>query len=182
MGETYHSQWYVSTYSLILTIPDSKTQFTTYFSSSSDWLCCSALARATAPMSVRPLSLRLQWSIIRHEHTWVRSTIYKFHVFVAMAMTTPPSPAGTIHATVLVHQISHNHKKNSLSMHTKRFFVSLVPRPRPAFRRLQYRKAVESLVSFLTWAWRNRKMAKFCRTNRLRFAYFKPTTRSTLGV
>ena len=51
------------------------------------------------------------WSIIRHEHTWVRSTIYKFHVFVTMAMTTPPSPAGTIHATVLVHQIPHNHKK-----------------------------------------------------------------------
>ena len=29
--------------------------------------------------------------VCRHEHTSVRSTIYKLHVFVAMAMTTPPS-------------------------------------------------------------------------------------------
>ena len=32
----------------------------------------------------------------------------------------------------------------------KTFMPSLVPRPRPAFHRLQYRKAGEGLVSFLT--------------------------------
>ena len=59
---------------------------------------------------------------------------------------------------------------------------SLVPRPRPAFRHLQYGKAGEVLVSFLTWAWCNWKMAELCKTNRLRFMYFRLTTRSTLGV
>ena len=48
--------------------------FITHFSSFSNLLCCSALARAMAPVSVRPLSLRLQWVIIRYEHTWARST------------------------------------------------------------------------------------------------------------
>ena len=47
-------------------------QFTTHFSTSSDLLCCSALTRATAPVAVRSLFLRLQWDIMRHEHTWVR--------------------------------------------------------------------------------------------------------------
>ena len=39
------------------------TQFTTYFSSSSDVLCCSALARAMTPVSVRPLRWRLHGSM-----------------------------------------------------------------------------------------------------------------------
>ena len=49
---------------------------------------------------------------------------------------------------------------------------SLVPRPRTAFLSLAVRKGRESLVSFLTWAWRNQQVAKICRTNRLRFAFF----------
>ena len=57
--------------------------------------------------------------VCRHEHTWDRLTLNKFHLFVAMAMTIPPAPAGTIHATVLVHQIV----QNSFSMHTKRLIV-----------------------------------------------------------
>ena len=45
------------------------TQFTTHFNSSSDLLSCSALARATAPVSVRSLSLRLQtWTHEVHLH------------------------------------------------------------------------------------------------------------------
>ena len=36
------------------------TQFTTHFSSSSDLLCCSALARAMVPVAVRSLCWRLQ--------------------------------------------------------------------------------------------------------------------------
>ena len=43
----------------------------THFSSSSDLLCCSALARAKTPVAVRPLALRLQWGM----QTWVRSTL-----------------------------------------------------------------------------------------------------------
>ena len=35
--------------------------FNTHFSSSSDLLCCSALARTMAPVEVRPLCFRLQW-------------------------------------------------------------------------------------------------------------------------
>ena len=46
-------------------------QFTTHFSTSSDLLCCNALARVNTPVAVRSLSLRLQWSIIRHEQTAV---------------------------------------------------------------------------------------------------------------
>ena len=49
-------------------------EFTTHFNSSSDLLYCIALARAMAPVEVRPLALRLQWSVIRHEHTLVRSS------------------------------------------------------------------------------------------------------------
>ena len=41
----------------------------THFNSLSDLLCCSALARAAAPAAVSLLSLRLQWDVIRHEHT-----------------------------------------------------------------------------------------------------------------
>ena len=37
------------------------TQFTTHFSSSSDLLRSSALARAMAPVPVRPLALRSQY-------------------------------------------------------------------------------------------------------------------------
>ena len=36
-----------------------KEQLTTHFNTSTDLLCCSALARAMAPVSVRLLSLRL---------------------------------------------------------------------------------------------------------------------------
>ena len=36
---------------------------------------------------------------------------------------------------------------------------------------LLLQKSGESLVSFLTWAWCNRKMTKICRTNRLHFTY-----------
>ena len=50
---------------------------------------------------------------------------------------------------------------------------SLVPRPRPAFRHLQYGKR-GSLVSFLTWGWCNRQMAKNFR--------IQWTISSTLGV
>ena len=42
-------------------------QCRTHFSSSSDLLCCSALARALVPVSVRPLVLRLPWIMVRHE-------------------------------------------------------------------------------------------------------------------
>jgi len=38
--------------------------FNTHFSSSSDLLCCSALARAMAPVEVRLLWFRLQWGNI----------------------------------------------------------------------------------------------------------------------
>ena len=54
--------------SSILPFPDSNQklvkrhiQFRTYFSSSSDLLCCSALAKAMAPVAVRLLCLRLYW-------------------------------------------------------------------------------------------------------------------------
>ena len=40
-------------------------QFTTHFNSPSDLLCCSALARAMAPVAVRSLLLRLQQGTIR---------------------------------------------------------------------------------------------------------------------
>ena len=62
------------------------------------------------------------------------------------------------------------------------FMCSFVPRLRQAFCRLQYKKTWEALVSFLTWAWHNQKMAKICRTNRLCFTCFQLTTRSMLGV
>ena len=55
--------WPYSTYSYVQNI----NHFTTHFSSSNDLFCFSALARTIAPVSVRSLSLRLQWSIIRHE-------------------------------------------------------------------------------------------------------------------
>ena len=63
--------WPYSTYSYVQNI----NHFTTHFSSSNDLFCFSALARAMAPVLVRPLFLRLQWGIIRHEHTWVRSIL-----------------------------------------------------------------------------------------------------------
>ena len=44
-----------------LTFLEPSNHFITHFSSSRDLLCCSALARAMAPVSVRSLSLRLQW-------------------------------------------------------------------------------------------------------------------------
>ena len=47
--------------------------FNTHFSSSSDLLCCSALARTITPVEVRPLWFRLQWG-----NTLVTSTITKF--------------------------------------------------------------------------------------------------------
>ena len=46
-------------------IGKANTQFTAHFNSSRDLLCCSALARAMAPVAVRPMSLRLQWNMYR---------------------------------------------------------------------------------------------------------------------
>ena len=43
-----------------------------------------------------------------------------------------------------------NWKKTVGQFNTRWVTSSLVPRPRPAFRRLQYGKAGEGLVSFLT--------------------------------
>ena len=54
----------------------------------------------------------------------------------------------------------------------ERLNTSLVPRPHPAFCCLQY--------NFIH-VWCN-KMEKFCRTNRLHFAYFQATTHSMLSV
>ena len=47
---------------------------------------------------------------------------------------------------------------------------SLVPRPHPAFRCLQYRKR-ESLVSSLMWAWHNWQLAKKFRMKKWSFTY-----------
>ena len=38
-----------------------------YFSSSSDLFCCSAVANTSAPVEVRALYLRLQWRMYRSE-------------------------------------------------------------------------------------------------------------------
>ena len=60
--------------------------------------------------------------------------------------------------------------------------ASLVPRSRLSFPSLAVWKSGESLVSFLTWAGHNQKMAKIRQTNRLRSTYFQLTARSMLGV
>ena len=56
---------------------------------------------------------------------------------------------------------------------------SLVSRPLPAFRHLQYGKAGRARYLF---SHEHDTLVKFCRTNRLRFAYFQLTTHSTLSV
>ena len=60
--------------------------------------------------------------------------------------------------------------------------VSLVPRPRPAFCHFQYGKAGRTWY-LLTWVWCtcSQKMVKICRTNRLHFRHFQPTTCSVLS-
>ena len=72
-------------------------QFVTHFSFSSDLLCWSAVARAVAPVGVRPLWFRLQWG----KHTWVRST---FHVSVAMARTITITTITYTHPQYLLHR------------------------------------------------------------------------------
>ena len=90
MGETYHSQWYMSTYSSTFTFSDNKTlilQLTSVFP-----------VTCYVPVLWPELWLQCQsddcfWGcsgVYRHEHTWVRFTIpHRCHVSVAMAMTTP---------------------------------------------------------------------------------------------
>ena len=46
---------------IVSNLLEPSNHFITHFSFSRDLLCCSALARAMAPVSVRSLSLRLQW-------------------------------------------------------------------------------------------------------------------------
>ena len=73
--------------------------------------------------------------------------------------------------------------EKSVRMDEEMLLHSLVPRPRPA-------SITCSTVKWGEPAWHLfshehdaiSKMAKICRTNRLCFTYFQPTTRSTLGV
>ena len=70
---------------------------TTHFSFSSDILCCSALARVTAPVSFRSLLPRLQWGVIRYDLNTLELD-YHYKNFVAMAtITTPHQSSHGIH-------------------------------------------------------------------------------------
>ena len=66
--------------------------------------------------------------------------------------------------------VPRNLSPNSINSHYLCTGDSLVPRPCPTFRRFQYGK-VGRVWYFSHVRWRNRQMAKICRTNRLRFAY-----------
>ena len=56
---------------IVLTVCSAQwdTQFATHFSSLSDLFCCSALARAMAPVPVTPVCVRLQWDTQEGENT-----------------------------------------------------------------------------------------------------------------
>ena len=61
-------------------------------------------------------------------------------------------------------------------------FSSLIPGPWPTFHCLQYGKAGERLVPFLTWAWHNRKMKKLLEQTGCVLCTVQPTTCSMLSV
>ena len=62
----------------------------------------------------------------------------------------------------------HNNMSGRAERVVSRVWYDSVPLSFPS---LAVRKSGESLVSFLIWAWRNQKMAKLCRTNRLCFEF-----------
>ena len=73
------------------------------------------------------------------------------------------------------HTHAHTHARTCAHAHTHTH--SLVPRPHPAFRRLQYGKVGRARYLFS----HDHDIIKNL-PNRLRFMYFQPTTHSTIGI